>query len=148
MEKKKMSKEQLQKITDKKVEAAKRPGAWVLEAKSSDTHLVMGIVRQADMGVRILRDRADKLGSDITGVESSQLIQEYNEVIRQLNAVAEKICTRVGMEYRTPKDLQTKVVGNEKEAKADKKAEAMMEGAYSDDQGDNGDSKKARGKAA
>lgn len=148
MAKERKSKEEIQRITERKVEAARKPGAWVLEAKSSDTHLVMGIVRQADMGVRILRDRADKLGSDITGAESSRLIQEYNEVIRQLNSVAEKICLRVGMEYRIPKDLQVKVVGNEKEAKAEKKAGAMMEGAYATDQGDNGGSMKTKGKAA
>lgn len=75
---------------------------WQIVVRVPDTRRVIHIARQADRGIRSLRNG---LLVRFPAEDVLPLLQEYDEATRALNNVTEKICERAGMPYKAPKGL-------------------------------------------
>ncbi|GAB5045620.1 SGNH/GDSL hydrolase family protein [Thermodesulfovibrio sp. TK110] len=127
-----MAEDRTQRIVERKVSLAKEATSWVVRATTVDTKVALRIARNADRGIRILRQG---LLFRFNADEVSELLQEYFEAVRRLNDAAQKICEKAGIPYVPPRELMPK-----QEMDKDTKVDKKMELAYGSD-GDEDDIK-------
>ncbi|MGK7344329.1 MAG: hypothetical protein ACNS63_00790 [Candidatus Nitrospinota bacterium M3_3B_026] len=77
---------------------------WQIVVRVPDTRRVVHIARQADRGIRSLRNG---LLVHYPAEEVIPLLEDFERATQNLNEAAEKICERAGMPYKAPKGLKT-----------------------------------------
>ena len=75
---------------------------WQIVVRVPDTRRVVHIARQADRGIRSLRNG---LLVHYPAEEVIPLLEDFERATQNLNKAAEKICERAGMAYKAPKGL-------------------------------------------
>lgn len=118
-------KERTQRIIERKVSLAKELNSWVVPATTVDTKVALRIAKNADRGIRILRQG---LLFRFNPDEVAELLNEYFDAIRKLNEAAQKICEKAGVPYTPPRELMTP-----KEMDPETKVDKVMELAYGND---------------
>ncbi len=76
---------------------------WQIVVRVPDTRRVIHIARQADRGIRSLRNG---LLVRYPAEEVVPLLEDFDRATQNLNEAAEKICARAGMPYKAPKGLR------------------------------------------
>lgn len=117
-----------QKIMERKVNLAKEADSWVMRVRTSDSRIVLRIVKDADRGIRILRQG---LLLRFNPDDVTELLEEYFEAIKLLNNAAQKICEKAEVPYTPPEALLPR-----REMDADTKIDKTMDIAYDRGNGD------------
>lgn len=121
---------------ERKISLAQERDTRVIIARTNDTHRILDIARQADRGIRILRNNMlIRFGIN----EVAALLNRYQNAIEELHIIAHQICTRAGVPYRPPRGLE--LPPNEENAgeAAKKGVDELISGAYG---GGDGEKKK------
>lgn len=101
----KTSQEQYEERRERKINLAGERDTRVVFARTPDTHQVLNIASAADRGIRILRNRAG-MSVDFSPEEVFRLIGEFHDTVYQLHKVTEKICKKVNVNYRPPRNIE------------------------------------------
>lgn len=96
---------------ERKLELAKDRDTRVVFARTGDTHMVLDIARQADRGIRILRNGVlTRFKPD----EVLPLIENYHKAMKDLSDAARAISVKTNTPYKEPRGLDLEGVGGEK----------------------------------
>ncbi len=109
-EKRKQSTEKNAERIARKVSLAKERDTRVLIARTPDTHRILDIVRQADRGIQILRNN---LLIRFTPEEVLPILDKYQGIIRDLDALTREISEKSGVPYRSPRNLEASKTASE-----------------------------------
>lgn len=89
-----------------KREAAFDRNLWQIVVRVPDTRRVVNIARQADRGIRSLRNG---LLVHYPAEEVIPLLEDFERATKKLHEAAEKICERAGMPYKAPKGIDKSI---------------------------------------
>lgn len=121
-----MAKNKAEQIVQRKVSLAQQYDTWVVRVRTPDNRIVLRVARDADRGIRILRQG---ILFKYSAEEVMPLLQEYYEAVKKLAVAAQKICDKAGVRFRMPAELVPDKIGDP-EAVEDAKIEKMMDIAY------------------
>ncbi len=125
---------------ERKISLARERDTRVIITRTNDTHRILDIARQADRGIRILRNNMlIRFSVD----EVSTLLSSYQNAIQELNIIAFQICKKAGVPYRPPRglDLHSADDGNEI-AKDETRMDDLMSATFAEGDGREGKKKK------
>ncbi len=88
---------------ERKVSLARERDSRVLVARTPDTHRILDIIRQADRGIRILRNN---ILIRFTPEEVLPILDKYQTIVKDLDALAKEISEKAGVPYRSPRNLE------------------------------------------
>lgn len=104
MEASKKGKKTRTEIVAHKQELAKRPDTKVVFARIPETHMLLTILRQGDVGISTLKARAFRPGYEAEKVQP--LIENYYEKCKELQNSVEEIFKMIGFDYKRIKELE------------------------------------------
>lgn len=87
---------------ERKLELAKDRDTRVVFARTGDTHMVLDIARQADRGIRMLRNG---LLTRYKPDEALPLIEDYHKAMKALSEAARAISVMTNTPYKEPRGL-------------------------------------------
>ncbi len=88
---------------ERKVSLARERDTRVIITRTNDTHRILDIARQADRGIRILRNNM-LIRFPVEDVVT--ILNRYQNAIQELHLIAHQICTQAGVPYRPPRGLE------------------------------------------
>ncbi len=121
-----MAKNKAEQIVQRKVSLAQQYDTWVVRVRTPDNRIVLRVARDADRGIRILRQG---ILFRFSAEEVMPLLQQYYDAVKQLADAAQKICEKAEVPFKVPKELVPEKIGDP-EAVADAKVEKIMDVAY------------------
>ncbi len=125
---------------ERKISLARERDTRVIITRTNDTHRILDIARQADRGVRILRNN---MLIRFSIEEVSELLNQYQNAIQELHIIAFQICTKAGVPYKAPRGLELPPAENSPEMKQDEtKTGELMPAAFAEKDGKEGKKKK------
>jgi len=94
-------------IVEKKIELAKRPDTKVVFTRTPESHMLVLILSQADIGISTLKRNLLQDGFSIEEVQS--LLTEFYDNCRALEYTVEKISSKCGYKYKKVKELNNQI---------------------------------------
>lgn len=129
----KMAKNKAEQIVQRKVSLAQQYDTWVVRVRTPDNRIVLRVARDADRGIRILRQG---ILFRFSAEEVMPLLQQYYDAVKKLTEAAQKICEKAGVPFKIPNELVPQKIGDPS-AVEDAKVEKIMDVAYNANGGDN-----------
>ncbi|ADD67381.1 putative cytoplasmic protein [Denitrovibrio acetiphilus DSM 12809] len=93
-------------IVEKKIELAKRPDTKVVFTRTPESHMLVLILSQADIGISTLKRNLLQDGFSVEEVQA--LLNEFYANCRALESTVEKISSKCGYKYKKAKELVSK----------------------------------------
>lgn len=92
-----------QEIMAQKQELATRPDTKVVFARIPETHMLLALLKQGDVGISTLKARAFRPGYEAEKVQP--LITNYYDKCKELQNAIEDIYKAIGFDFKRVRDL-------------------------------------------